>query len=52
MFPKDQPLAFEEPAPIRVSVAQISAVSVLVVAYLAFAATLLGYSLWDRLLTR
>ncbi|CBW74402.1 Cysteine/acetylserine efflux protein [Mycetohabitans rhizoxinica HKI 454] len=45
-------LWFEGPAQIWASVTQISAASVFAVAYLAFGATLLGCSLWGRLLMR
>lgn len=45
-------LVFEGPAQIRASLAQLCGASLFAIAYLAFAATLLGYSLWGRLLTR
>ncbi|WP_338926638.1 EamA family transporter [Mycetohabitans endofungorum] len=43
---------FEGPAQIWSSLGQISAASFFAVIYLAFVATLLGYSLWGGLLTR
>lgn len=45
-------LCFEGPARIGAALAGISGVSVFAIVYLAFVATLLGYSLWGRLLTR
>jgi O-acetylserine/cysteine efflux transporter len=45
-------LCFEGPAQIRAALAGIGGASVFALAYLAFVATLLGYSLWGRLLTR
>jgi O-acetylserine/cysteine efflux transporter len=45
-------LIFEGPARIETSLANIPLQSVLAIAYLSFVATLLGYSLWGKLLTR
>ncbi|SDV50939.1 EamA family transporter [Chitinasiproducens palmae] len=45
-------LVFEGPDRIGHALANIEVSSLLALAYLAFAATLLGYSLWGRLLTR
>jgi O-acetylserine/cysteine efflux transporter len=44
--------AFEGPQRIVMSLSHIGTSSVLAIAYLAFVATLLGYSLWGRLLSR
>ncbi len=45
-------LIFEGPARIESSLAHIPLVSVFVVAYLSFIATIVGYSLWGKLLAR
>ena len=45
-------LMLEGPAQIDTALRNISLSSVLVIAYLAFIATLLGYGLWSRLLSR
>ncbi|SOY52644.1 membrane hypothetical protein [Cupriavidus taiwanensis] len=45
-------LWFEGPARIVQSVTQVSGMAVFAVAYLAFAATVFGYTMWGRLLTR
>lgn len=45
-------LWFEGPARIADSVTHMSAMGVFAVVYLAFAATLFGYTMWGRLLTR
>lgn len=45
-------LAFEGPARIVDSLSHISMLAVLAVCYLAFAATIFGYTMWGRLLTR
>jgi O-acetylserine/cysteine efflux transporter len=45
-------LIFEGPARIESSLAAIPLVSVFAVAYLAFVATIVGYSLWGKLLAR
>ncbi|AOZ03547.1 O-acetylserine/cysteine exporter [Cupriavidus sp. USMAHM13] len=45
-------LAFEGPARIAASLSQVSGAAVFAVCYLAFVATLFGYSMWGRLLTR
>ena len=45
-------LIFEGPARIESSLAHIPLVSVLAILYLAFVATIVGYSLWGRLLAR
>lgn len=44
-------LVFEGPAAISASIVGISALSVGAIAYLAFASTLLGYGLWNRLIS-
>jgi O-acetylserine/cysteine efflux transporter len=43
---------FEGPARITVALGQIPMMSVLAICYLSFAATLFGYTMWGRLLTR
>lgn len=43
---------FEGPAQITASLSHISGASIFAIAYLAFIATLVGYSLWGRLMTR
>jgi O-acetylserine/cysteine efflux transporter len=45
-------LIFEGPARIEASLAHIPLVSVFAVAYLSFVATIVGYSLWGKLLAR
>ncbi|MDR5758020.1 EamA family transporter [Caballeronia sp. LZ035] len=45
-------LIFEGPARIESSLAAIPLVSVLAIGYLAFVATIVGYSLWGKLLAR
>ncbi|MGN4225136.1 EamA family transporter, partial [Burkholderia gladioli] len=45
-------LAFEGPARIQAALASLSGVSVFAVVYLAFVATLVGYGIWGRLLSR
>jgi len=45
-------LVFEGPARIEASLASIPMLSVFAIAYLAFVATLVGYSLWGKLLAR
>lgn len=45
-------LIFEGPQRIEASLQSISALSVFAIAYLAFVATLIGYSLWGKLLAR
>ncbi|WP_277187102.1 EamA family transporter [Caballeronia sp. BR00000012568055] len=45
-------LIFEGPARIESSLAHIPLISVFAIAYLSFVATIVGYSLWGRLLTR
>ena len=45
-------LIFEGPARIESSLAHIPLISVLAILYLAFVATIVGYSLWGRLLAR
>lgn len=45
-------LAFEGPARIEAALASLSGVSVFAVVYLAFVATLVGYGIWGRLLSR
>ncbi|TBU96182.1 EamA family transporter [Phytopseudomonas dryadis] len=45
-------LAIEGPAQIETALRHLSLNSVLAIAYLAFIATLLGYGLWSRLLSR
>lgn len=45
-------LAFERPARIEAALASLSGVSVFAVVYLAFVATLVGYGIWGRLLSR
>jgi O-acetylserine/cysteine efflux transporter len=45
-------LIFEGPARIESSLAHIPTVSVFAIAYLSFIATLVGYSLWGKLLAR
>jgi O-acetylserine/cysteine efflux transporter len=45
-------LIFEGPARIEASLAHIPLISVLAVAYLSFIATIVGYSLWGKLLAR
>lgn len=45
-------LWLEGPARIVQSVTQVSGMAVLAIAYLAFAATVFGYTMWGRLLTR
>jgi O-acetylserine/cysteine efflux transporter len=45
-------LIFEGPALIESSLAHIPLVSVLAIAYLSFIATIVGYSLWGKLLSR
>ncbi|TCK42655.1 O-acetylserine/cysteine efflux transporter [Paraburkholderia sp. BL8N3] len=45
-------LIFEGPARIEASLASIPMLSVFAIAYLAFVATLVGYSLWGKLLAR
>ncbi|MNR18534.1 putative amino-acid metabolite efflux pump [compost metagenome] len=43
---------FEGPARITAALGQIPMMSVLAICYLSFAATLFGYTMWGRLLTR
>lgn len=45
-------LWFEGPARIAASLAHVSGMGVFAVCYLAFAATVFGYTMWGRLLTR
>jgi O-acetylserine/cysteine efflux transporter len=45
-------LWFEGPARIAASLAHVSGAAVFAVLYLAFAATIFGYTMWGRLLTR
>jgi O-acetylserine/cysteine efflux transporter len=45
-------LVFEGPARIEASLAHIPLISVFAIAYLSFVATIVGYSLWGRLLAR
>jgi len=45
-------LSFEGPSRIAASAAHLSGAAVLAVCYLAFVATLFGYTMWGRLLTR
>ncbi|CAG2149697.1 EamA family transporter [Cupriavidus plantarum] len=45
-------LAFEGPARIEASLTHLSGMAIFAVAYLAYAATIFGYTIWGRLLNR